>query len=351
VELAAALAAQAVAVRARLAQAVGVRARLAKLSSRRIVALVAGELVVALVAAVAGVAVIHGSTGPGWIRMVAVGDMACDPHDPEFLAHSESDGDHCRQDDVSLIAVQLTPDLLLGLGDYQYELPTAAAYRDVYGPSWGRLRGVTVPVFGNQEYKVHDANTFVDYFGDRIPDRRGYWSIDAGDWHLVVLNSNCASVVGGCAQGSPQQQWLEADLSHTKRRCVLAAWHHPRWSTGIAGPDERTKDLFATLYDHGVELVLSGHEADYERFGPLDSTGKADDRGVRQFVVGTGGQAHYEPAPADSPWRATTTAPTSEFADYGHHGVLELELGPDQWQWRFHPLGADVTDHGAAHCH
>jgi acid phosphatase type 7 len=327
-----------------------VRIMTALLRNRVMVAVVAVELVLALVSTAAVLALTLGPTGPTMIRVVAAGDMACDPDDPDFLAHSDAEGDHCRQDDVSQLAAMLDPNLVLGLGDYQYELPTRDAYRDVYGPSWGRMRNVTVPVFGNQEYKVHDATTFTEYFGDRVRDPRGYWSQDIGDWHLVVLNSNCASVEGGCGLGSPQQRWLDEDLARTKRQCVLAAWHHPRWSSGIAGPDERTSDLFRTLYDHGVELVLSGHEADYERFGPLDPAGRPADNGVRQFVVGTGGQAHYEPAPEDSPRRATVAVPRSEYVDYHHHGVLELELRPGQWQWRFHALDAEVADQGGARC-
>jgi hypothetical protein len=195
---------------------------------------------------------------------------------------------------------------------------------------------------------VQDANTFTAYFGDRIRDPRGYWSEEIGRWHLVVLNSNCSAVAGGCGTGSPQQTWLARDLSDNSRRCVIAAWHHPRWSSGLAGPDSRTADLFRTLYDHRVELVLSGHEADYERFGPLSPDGKADARGVRQYVAGTGGQAHYRPAVA-----APAGRPVSEFADYDHHGVLQLDLAPDSWSWRFHALEADppVEDRGQASCH
>ncbi|MBT8226552.1 MAG: alkaline phosphatase [Dactylosporangium sp.] len=282
------------------------------------------------------------------VRIVAAGDMACDPDDPNFLAHSDAEGDHCRQDDVSTIALRLEPDLVLGLGDYQYELPTADAYRDVYAPSWGRLRAITVPVFGNQEFKVRDAYPFTAYFGDRIRDERGYWSQDVGAWHLIVLNSNCTIIAGGCAEGSPQQRWLAEDLAATDRQCVLASWHHPRWSNGIAGPDDRTADLYATLAAHRVELLLSGHEADYERFGPLDPTGQPDPTGVRQVVVGVGGQAHYEPTEDDVPWRGSWGAPPSEFVDYAHHGLLALELAEGGWSWRFHALAAESTERTGA---
>jgi hypothetical protein len=283
---------------------------------------------------------------PGAVTVLAAGDMACDPGDPS-LRPGAPPGDQCRHQAVSDIAVALNPDFLVALGDVQYETPTATAYRTVYGPSFGRLRDRTVPVYGNQEYKVQDAGSFVAYFGDRIGDTRGYWSQEIGTWHLVVLNSNCSAVTGGCATGSPQQVWLADDLARAGARCVVAAWHHPRWSTGIAGSDSRTADLFRTLHQHRVELVLSGHDAHYERFAPLNADGRPDPAGVRQFVAGTGGQAHYRPE--------TTTprgGPVSEFADYDHHGVLELELERDGWQWRFHPLEADakVMDEGRDTC-
>jgi hypothetical protein len=292
------------------------------------------------------------TAGPETVRAVAAGDMACDPDDPLFLANSDAEGGYCRHAEVSEIAAAMNPDVLLGLGDYQYELPTADAYRDVYGPTWGRLRNQTIPALGNQEYKVHEANTFTEYFGERVRDPQGYWSEDVGRWHVVVLNSNCTSVTGGCLKGSPQQEWLAADLAANKKKCVVATWHHPRWSSGLGGSDLRTRDLYRTLYDHRVELVLSGHDADYERFSRLDPQGQPDPRGVTQFVVGVGGQAHY--AREDG-------SPEPELVgahvDYEHSGVLELVLMKDRYRWAFHALGGAedgvgvaVTDQGEAMC-
>ncbi|MEU7907598.1 metallophosphoesterase [Actinoplanes sp. NPDC049118] len=294
------------------------------------------------------------STGPETVRVAAVGDMACDPDDPDFATGAN---DRCRHQQVSDLAVALNPDALLGLGDFQYELPTLDAYRTVYGPGFGRLLSRTVPVFGNQEYKVQDANSFTAYFGKQIKEPTGYWSQELGRWHLVVLNSNCSAVAGGCGKGSPQQTWLDEDLRNTDRKCVIAAWHHPRWSSGIAGSDSRTADLFRTLYEHRVELVLSGHDADYERFGPLNPDGKKDPLGVRQYVVGTGGQAHYRPGAGDGgrdehgnlPLGAKP--PAGEFVDFDHHGVLDLELKPDSWSWNFRAVGVDgPLDRGEASC-
>ena len=318
------------------------RARTARMSA------VALLVVAVLVAALLRPAV-REFAGPDTITVLAAGDMACDPGDPSLRPGAANPGDQCRHRAVSDIAVALDPQLLLALGDVQYETPTATAYRTVYGPSFGRLKDRTVPVYGNQEYKVQDAGSFVAYFGDRIGDTRGYWSQEIGSWHLVVLNSNCSAVAGGCATGSPQQVWLADDLARADATCVIAAWHHPRWSTGIAGSDSRTADLFRTLHQHRVELVLSGHDAHYERFPPLNADGRPDPTGVRQFVAGTGGQAHYRPDPVAGPVRG---GPVSEFADYDHHGLLELELGRGRWEWRFHPLeAADGTrDEGRDTC-
>jgi hypothetical protein len=294
---------------------------------------------------------------PATIRVVADGNMACDPADPHFHARSAAAGDNCRAVDVSTVAVGLKPALLLGLGDYQFEQATTDKYQAAYGPSWGRLRAKTVPTYGNQEYKDSGAETFLGYFGALVVNPAGYWSQDAGAWHLVILNSNCESVAGGCATGSAQQQWLSADLKANRKKCVLAIWHHPRWSSGIAGPDVKVQDLYRTLYNHRVPLLLSAHEADYERFGPLDPQGKTADHGVRQFVVGTGGQAHYVPDPAETARRSPATQPADQFADYTHHGVLELNLAENGWTFKYHALtdagatpAARVVDQGSGRC-
>ena len=283
-------------------------------------------------------------------RAVAVGDIACDPTDP-FYAGGAGASDRCQQKATSDLAVAFNPSLFLGLGDYQYELPTSAAYTDVYGPTWGRLRGITRPALGNQELKVFHANTFRSYFGDLAGPAEGYWSFDVGTWHFVVLNSNCTTVVGGCAAGSPQQKWLEADLSSSTQKCVAVVWHHPRFSNGIAGPDQRTKDLWATLTEHDVELVLSAHEHDYERFPRLDALGRNDVHGPRQFVVGTGGQVHYDPAVGDAPWRQKLTPVASDAVDFRDNGVLELTFDRSSYSWVFRTTSGRAADSGSDTCH
>jgi hypothetical protein len=311
-----------------------------------------GAAVVITAAVVAALLLLHScrAASPMPIHAVAVGDMACDPTDPDYAGGVGTD-DRCQQKAVSDLALSLDPSLLLGLGDYQYELPSTAAYQDVYGPSWGRLRAITKPALGNQELKVFHANTFRDYFGDLAGPDTGYWSYDIGSWHFVVLNSNCTTVVGGCGAGSPQQLWLEADLQRTASTCVAVTWHHPRFSNGIMGPDQRTKALWDTLVQHDVELVLSAHEHDYERFPRLDSSGRNDVHGPRQFVVGTGGQVHYDPKVGDAPWRQKLTPVASDAQDFTHNGVLALTFSDGGYSWAFHTTAGTVTDSGSDTCH
>jgi hypothetical protein len=283
---------------------------------------------------------------PQSVTVVAAGDMGCDPKDP-----GTGTALRCQAQAVSDIAVGLEPYAFIGLGDYQYEIPTTTGYDTVYAPSWGRLRDITYPALGNQEYKVHEANTFRTYFGERAGPEQGYWSVQLGQWHVVFLNSNCTVVTGGCAADSPQHRWLEQHLADTSARCTMAVWHHPRWSNGIAGSDARTSALYETLLVNDVDILLSGHEADYERFGPLDGSGQSIDVGVRQFVAGTGGQVTYDPQEGDAQWRAKADPVPNEFLDTEHHGVLQLTLNPDSYSWQFFALGEGVVDSGSATCH
>jgi hypothetical protein len=251
---------------------------------------------------------------------------------------------------VSDAALKEHPQALLGLGDYQYEVASSDDYAKAYAPSWGRLRDVTRPAIGNQELKVHKASTYFGYFGEQaLPDPE-YGSYDLGDWHVVVLNTNCTVVEGGCGEQSPELAWLKKDLADNVGRCILVYGHHPRWSNGIAGPDSRIAPFFAAMVDGGVSLYLSGHESDYERFGPLNARHETDPQGVRQFVVGTGGQSLYEPQEGDASWRNTFDPIPSEYFQATEHGFLALDLGDGQYSWRFVEADGAIPDHGTAKC-
>ncbi len=283
------------------------------------------------------------------VRVIAVGDMACMPTDPKYNDGEGTDGE-CKAMAVSDAALALKPDLLLGLGDYQYEVASEADWQAAYAPTWGRLKDITIPAIGNQELKVHKANSYLSFFGERAIPEPGYASYEVGSWHVVALNTNCTVVEGGCGAESPQVAWLKEDLAANAGRCIAVLGHHPRWSNGIAGPDSRIDPLWATMTDGGVTLYLSGHEADYERFPPLDRGHRPDPNGVRQFVVGTGGQSLYEPQEGDAPWRETFDPVPSDVFDATHDGFLELTLDDGGYSYAFVTTDGTVTDSGTAAC-
>jgi hypothetical protein len=253
----------------------------------------------------------------------------------------------CRSpgDEATAALVQATPAAsVLTLGDNAYESGSESEYASCYAPTWGQFLARTHPAVGNHEYLTPDASAYFSYFGAAAgPPDKGYYSFDVGAWHLVSLNSNC-SRAGGCGEGSPQLTWLRADLATHRTRCTLAFWHHPRFSSGEHGNQMQMAPIWQALYTAGADVVLSGHDHDYERFAPQDGNGGADAaRGIREFVVGTGGKNHY---PFSSP------QPNSEVRNDTTFGVIELTLRPTGYDWQFLPeAGKTFTDSGSGACH
>jgi acid phosphatase type 7 len=233
---------------------------------------------------------------------------------------------------------------ILLLGDNAYENGSGNDYTKCFQPSWGRHKSRMKPIPGNHEYQTFGASGYYDYFGTAAGDRaKGYYSFDAGDWHIVAINSNCFSI-GGCNIGSNQQTWLKADLAANAKKCTLAFWHHPRFSSGDHGNDQGMKDLWQTLYDGNADVVLNGHDHNYERFAPQTPDGKPDPaRGIREFVVGTGGR--------DLRSMARTVA-NSEVRNDSSFGVMKMALSADGYSWEFLPsAGSSFTDKGSGVCH
>ncbi|MFN8669586.1 MAG: Ig-like domain-containing protein [Gemmatimonadaceae bacterium] len=230
------------------------------------------------------------------------------------------------------------------LGDNAYENGSATDYAKCYGESWGAFKSRTMPSVGNHEYQTSGARGYYNYFGAAAGERgKGYYSYDAGDWHIVVLNSNCSIVA--CAPGSPQERWLRADLAASTRRCTLAYWHHPRFNSGRRhGNDKGVAPFWEALYEHGAEVVLNGHEHMYERFAPQSPSAVADPvRGIREFVVGTGGRSFYSIGAPE---------PNSEVRNNDTYGVLRLTLGAGSYRWEFiRAAGGTFTDSGSGSCH
>ena len=267
---------------------------------------------------------------PAEVTLLGAGDIArCDGID----------------DDSTAAMVEARKGIVFALGDNAYEHGTDTDYRDCFGPSWGRFKDrIELPVPGNHDYDTGGAAGYRDYFGSRaVRDGTTWYSEDVGAWHVVVLDSTCDKVDGGCAADSPQVQWLRNDLAACKATCTLALFHHPRFSSGEHGSDVRVGPFWDALYQGGADLVVNGHEHSYERFGPQDPLGREDDaRGIMELVVGTGGtplRGFHDPV-ANSRVRAAIS-----------HGIIELRLNRTGWAWQFDSTDGAFTDAGTGRCH
>ena len=179
-------------------------------------------------------------------------------------------------------------------GDNAYESGTLTEFEDCYEPSWGRHKARTKPSPGNHEYHTSGASGYFDYFGAAAGDRtKGYYAYDLGEWKIYALNSMCEKV-GGCEATSPLVAWLKDDLASNPKACTLAYFHHPLFSSGEHGNQTKMMPVWDALYAANAEVVLNGHDHDYERFAPQRPDGTLDtSQGIREFVVGTGGGSHY----------------------------------------------------------
>jgi hypothetical protein len=247
-------------------------------------------------------------------------------------------------DSATAKLVEDLPGTVAILGDSVYPDGTRRQFEDCYDPTWGRFVDRTRPAPGNHEYHTANAAGYFEYFGSRAGDPdEGWYAYDLGAWRIYALNSNCDEI-GGCHAGSKQVAWLRADLGANPRPCVLAYWHHPRYSSARHGNQPQTDGLWDTLYDAGADVVLAGHDHVYERFGPTSDEGDVDPaRGIVAFVVGTGGYTHY-----DFPG----VLPTSRVRNASTFGVLELALSGGSWAARFVPVaGQSFTDAASGTCH
>ena len=299
----------------------------------RVVAAVASCTTAALVAAVVGLTASSAPAArvkPKGVVIAAAGDIADEDFDAERTAQ---------------LIDRLRPAKVLTLGDNAYESGTIEEYRSFFEPTWGRFKAKLRPTPGNHEYITPDAAGYFEYFGGAAGEPgKGYYSYDVGRWHLIALNSTC-SAVGGCGRGSAQERWLRRDLKSSRALCTLAYWHHPRFSSGKYDDDTSYQAFWQALYEYDADVVLSGHDHSYQRYARQDPDGNRDvRRGLRQFVVGTGGK---NTQPVDPP-----PVRNREVADGETLGVLKLTLRPASYGWQFVPVaGGGFADSGSAPCH
>ena len=264
------------------------------------------------------------SFGTSEARLVGAGDIAtCDSPGSELTAQ----------------LLDVMGGTVFTTGDNAYPSGSFAQFRDCYNPSWGRHRDRTRPTPGNHDYEMANAAAYYDYFGSNAgPAGLGYYSYTAGEWHIVALNSEI-----DVRAGSPQEMWLRSDLTANPSSCAAVMWHRPRFSSGPNGDNRDLQDIWRTIQEFNVDVVLNGHDHLYERFAPMDVNGRAEHtRGIRQFIIGTGGRAM-------SSMRAPRANSEIQGSDLG---VLSLTLLPNTYRWEFVPVaGATFRDAGSGTCH
>jgi hypothetical protein len=296
----------------------------------------------------------------GTTIVMAAGDIACDPADSSFRSGNGT-STSCRQRHTAELLSGA--DHVLTLGDHQYECGGLSAFEQSYDLSWGRYLAITHPILADEEYGVSGTGCggagpdgYFTYFADQLAPhgpsasdpQRGYYSFDIGPWHVVALNTECSRIPGGCEQGGAQNDWLEGDLAASSARCTIALMHQPRFASKANGDGLRSslRPLWEDLYDHGVEMVLSGDSHWYERFSPQAPDGTADPDGVVQWIVGTGGKSHGGLASDGARRPNSATGVSTTF------GVLRLELSDGGFAWRYKVEGSSsYTDSGDASCH
>lgn len=274
--------------------------------------------------------------------IAAAGDIACaleGRDSPKELGTLTA----CHDMETSDLLLQIDGlAAVLTLGDNQYPNGALKDFRQAYERSWGRLKSITHPSMGNHE---GGGTGYYAYFGDAAGSpERGYYSFDLGSWHVIALNSNDRCRIVACDEHSAQVAWLKDDLARHSQRCSLAYWHHPRFSSGNHGDDDTMGPIWEVLSTSGVDVVLTGHDHDYERLAPLDAGGQLDrEQGIRSFIVGTGGKTHSA---------FGSIKPTSEVRNNDTFGILKLTLHPTSYEWEFVPeAGKTFTDHGTGQCH
>ena len=266
------------------------------------------------------------------------------PSDPVLVGAGDIGDCASPGDEATARLIEGVAGTVFTAGDNAYPSGTGEQFSQCYNSSWGQFRSRTHPSVGNHDWETKGAIGYLGYFGPAATnaDGRTWYSYDLGSWHVIVLDANCAKVEG-CDARSAQGGWLAADLAASTARCTVAIWHQPRFSSGEHGNDPQVAPFWDALYAAGADVVINGHDHDYERFKPQTPAGAADlDRGIREFVVGTGG----------TPLRPfASSKPNSDIRAAVSFGVLKLTLHPTGYDWAFISTTGTFSDSGSASCH
>jgi hypothetical protein len=273
---------------------------------------------------------------------IAVGSSALCPARAGVLAYAAGDVAECKGNPQKSAAAKtarmIAPDaVVLVVGDTTYPLADRATLESCYTPTWGQFLSRTYAVPGNHDYVQGSAKDFLEYFGERTPQRT-WFRAQVGDWWVIGLDSNLRAAALG-----EQQAWLEEQLRAIEGdgHCLLAMWHHPVFSTGLHRKDGgHMRPAWVALALAGADLVLNGHEHFFESFEPKDALGRNQASGLREIIVGTGGAHLFD---------LSIVRGAKSFAR--RHGLLELQLEKDHYEYAFRTLDGRIRDQGSAQCH
>jgi hypothetical protein len=269
--------------------------------------------------------------------LAAEGDVAC--------AYGETEA--CQQQATANLVAAQHPSAVAVLGDSQYESGLLSEYygAGAYNDTWGPFNPIVHPAPGNHEYAASSAASgYFTYFGSAAAN--GNYSYELGSWHVVALNSDCSN--SGCQDSiagttsSAEVSWLQGDLAAHPNQCILAYWHHPRFSSGWVGNSPGVAPLWNTLYAAHADVVLNGHDHLYERFAQQDPSQIPTSEGIREFVAGTGGESLFSMG---------AIQPNMQAGDNQDFGALFLTLHSGSYDWRFRSVNGIVLDSGSAPCH
>jgi hypothetical protein len=284
------------------------------------------------------------SSLPNSVVLIAVGDIAVcgEQGDEQTAALTDS---LLRADSAANIETAV-----ITMGDNAYpsgDQGSRFTFQRCFAPAWGakRIMNVIHPSPGNHDFEASAGQGYYAYFGDKAgPAGKGYYSFDIGKWHIVSLNSELLFDRAMLPEVREQEQWLKDDLKKNDKKCTLAYWHRPLFSSGWHGPTHEALGLWNILYDNGADLIINGHEHHYERFAAMTPAGVADSvKGMVEIMAGTGGgnlRAVRRPLAPGSAQNLT-----------GYFGVLKLTLGDGEYRHAFVDTSGRVWDAGGGKCH
>jgi Calcineurin-like phosphoesterase len=280
------------------------------------------------------------------VVVAVAGDIACDPNHRNYSGNNPELCQHRRTDDLLAGA-----DAVLVPGDIQYNNATLTKFNRSYDPTWGQFASITYPSPGNHEYDDPSgvARGYFEYWASKGRPTggagNGYYSFDLGSWHIVSLNtsdgnSDVCQEGPSCAEGSPQNDFLEQALAATDKPCVAAVWQDPLYNSGVGHGNDNTiasRALWEDLYEAQADLIFNGHEHNYQRYAKQTPLGQATPDGIREFIVGTGGRSLRG--------FLDEKDPNFEFGAE-EFGVLLMTLSADSYSWEFVDVNGTVVDAG-----